>query len=82
VFQRWQLFSNDEETFLLLLFPKTMVYNNKNSCNEDTVTIVDVTNKTAPVQLSRTAYEMILFNVYTHQGWLTEDHNHFMYVAQ
>jgi choice-of-anchor B domain-containing protein len=39
--------------------------------NENTVTIVDVNDKTAPVQLSRTGYPNV---AYTHQGWLTEDH--------
>lgn len=48
------------------------------SCNEDTVTIVDVTDKNAPVQLSKTDYELSSFNVYTHQGWLTVDHDYFM----
>ena len=43
--------------------------------NEDTLTIVDVTNKTAPVQLSRTGYSG---SMYTHQGWLTEDHAYFL----
>ncbi len=43
--------------------------------NEDTVTIVDVTNKAAPVQLSRTGY---VGSAYTHQGWLTEDRRHFL----
>ena len=38
--------------------------------NEDTITIVDVTNKDLPVQLSRTSY----FGVgYTHQGWFADD---------
>jgi choice-of-anchor B domain-containing protein len=45
------------------------------SANEDTLTIVDVTNKSAPVQLSRTTYPGV---GYTHQGWLTEDHKHFL----
>ncbi len=40
--------------------------------NTDTLTIVDVTNKAAPVQLSRTTYSGV---GYTHQGWLTEDHS-------
>ncbi|WP_117208906.1 choice-of-anchor B family protein [Allorhizocola rhizosphaerae] len=40
--------------------------------NEDTLTIVDVTNKSAPVQLSRTGYTGAR---YTHQGWLTADHS-------
>ena len=39
--------------------------------NEDTLTIVDVTNKAAPVQLSRTGYSD---RGYSHQGWLTTDH--------
>lgn len=45
------------------------------SSNEDTLTIVDVTNKSAPVQLSRTTYQGV---GYTHQGWLTEDQKHFL----
>ncbi len=44
--------------------------------NEDTVTIVDVTDKLNPVQLSRTPYENAS---YTHQGWLTEDSRHFLF---
>jgi choice-of-anchor B domain-containing protein len=43
--------------------------------NQDTVTIVDVTDKSAPVMLSRTGYEG---SAYTHQGWLTEDSRHFL----
>jgi len=38
--------------------------------NEDTVTIVDVTRKDSPAQLSRTGYDSA---AYTHQGWLTPD---------
>lgn len=45
------------------------------SSNEDTLTIVDVTNKTAPVQLSRTTYAGV---GYTHQGWLTENQAYFL----
>lgn len=45
------------------------------SSNEDTLTIVDVTNKSAPVQLSRTSYTG---SSYTHQGWLTDDHTYFL----
>ncbi|HYE12993.1 MAG TPA: choice-of-anchor B family protein [Pyrinomonadaceae bacterium] len=45
------------------------------SANEDTVTIVDVTNKANPVQLSRTTYAG---RGYTHQGWLTDDHKNFL----
>jgi choice-of-anchor B domain-containing protein len=43
--------------------------------NEDTLTIVDVTNKAAPVQLARLPYAG---TGYTHQGWLTEDHRYFL----
>ncbi len=43
--------------------------------NEDTLTIVDVTNRAAPVQLSRTGYRG---SRYTHQGWLTEDQAYFL----
>jgi choice-of-anchor B domain-containing protein len=45
------------------------------SSNEDTLTIVDVTNKQAPAQLSRTSYAGV---GYTHQGWLTPDHKRFL----
>ena len=45
------------------------------SANEDTVTIVDVSDKRAPVMLSRTTYAGA---AYTHQGWLTEDQRHFL----
>jgi choice-of-anchor B domain-containing protein len=41
------------------------------AANEDTLTIVDVSNKTSPSQLSRTGYTG---RGYTHQGWLSEDH--------
>ncbi len=43
--------------------------------NEDTLTIVDVTDKANPVQLSRGFYPN---PGYTHQGWLTEDKRHFI----
>ncbi len=42
--------------------------------NEDTVTIVDVSDKGAPVMLSRSPY---FSSRYTHQGWLDEDHHYF-----
>lgn len=45
------------------------------SANEDTLTIVNVTNKSAMVQLSRTGYAGY---GYMHQGWLTEDHRYFL----
>jgi choice-of-anchor B domain-containing protein len=43
--------------------------------NVDTVTIVDVTNPAAPVQLSRTSYPGVGF---VHQGWLTPDQRYFL----
>ncbi len=43
--------------------------------NEDTLTIVDVTIKNTPVQLSRSGYNG---SQYTHQGWLTEDHRYYL----
>jgi choice-of-anchor B domain-containing protein len=52
-------------------------HSNREICinsNEDTVTIVDVTAKDAPVMLSRTGYAG---SSYTHQGWLSEDHRTF-----
>lgn len=48
-------------------------YTNHELCfnaNEDTVNVLDVTNKNAPVQLARQGY---LDYGYVHQGWLTED---------
>jgi choice-of-anchor B domain-containing protein len=45
------------------------------SSNEDTLTIVDVTSKAAPLQLSRTTYPNA---GYTHQGWLTSDQRYFV----
>jgi choice-of-anchor B domain-containing protein len=43
--------------------------------NEDTLTIVDVTDKKAPKQISRTVYTG---SAYTHQGWLTDDQSLFL----
>jgi choice-of-anchor B domain-containing protein len=45
------------------------------NANEDTLTIVDVTDKAAPAMLVRKTYPA---RGYTHQGWLTEDHRHFL----
>ena len=42
--------------------------------NTDTLTIVDVSNKAGPIQLSRTGYSD---HGYTHQGWLSEDQSRF-----
>jgi choice-of-anchor B domain-containing protein len=43
--------------------------------NEDTLTVVDVTDKHEQVLLSRTGYGG---SAYTHQGWLTEDQRFFL----
>ncbi len=43
--------------------------------NENTLTIVDVTDKTDMSQISRTGYAG---QRYTHQGWLTEDQQYFL----
>ncbi|MDH3589347.1 MAG: choice-of-anchor B family protein, partial [Gammaproteobacteria bacterium] len=48
-------------------------YQGKEVCfnyNEDTLTIVDVSNKAAPILIERMPYAG---SSYTHQGWLTED---------
>lgn len=45
------------------------------NANEDTVTIVDVTNKTSPMQLAREGYAG---SAYTHQVWTTEDHEYLL----
>lgn len=45
------------------------------AANEDTLTIVDVTVKSAPVMLSRTSYAGVN---YAHQGWLSPDHRWFV----
>ena len=43
--------------------------------NEDTLTIVDVSDKNNPLQISRTPYDD---SRYTHQGWLTEDQRYYL----
>jgi choice-of-anchor B domain-containing protein len=45
------------------------------AANEDTLTVVDVTDKSAPMQLSRNGYSGA---GYTHQGWLTPDQRYFV----
>jgi choice-of-anchor B domain-containing protein len=45
------------------------------AANEDTLTIIDVTNKSAPSLVARTGYPEY---GYAHQGWLTEDHRFFL----
>ncbi|KAL2143398.1 hypothetical protein VTI28DRAFT_10512 [Corynascus sepedonium] len=51
----------------------TEKYRDRQICfnfNEETLTIMDVTDKKAPVVISRTAYDGA---TYTHQGWLVDD---------
>jgi len=43
--------------------------------NEDTVTVIDTTDKAAPEMIARAPYET---SAYTHQGWFTEDHAYFL----
>lgn len=43
--------------------------------NEDSVTIVNVNNKSAPFMIARVAYDEL---GYVHQGWLTPDHRFFV----
>jgi choice-of-anchor B domain-containing protein len=43
--------------------------------NEDTITVVDVSDPALPIQLSRGFYPS---PSYTHQGWFTEDRRHFI----
>jgi choice-of-anchor B domain-containing protein len=45
------------------------------AANEDTITLVDVSDKRRPRQISRTTYPGA---AYTHQGWLTEDHRYLL----
>ena len=44
-------------------------------CNENTVTVVDVTDPSDAVMISSNSYEFVN---YTHQGWLTEDQTYFI----
>ena len=45
------------------------------NANEDTLTIVNVSNKSNPTMLSRKGYTG---SSYTHQNWLTEDHRYLL----
>lgn len=45
------------------------------NCNEDAVTVVNVTDPTDTQTISVTGYAN---SAYTHQGWLTEDHRYFL----
>lgn len=45
------------------------------NANEDTITIIDITDPLSIVEISKTAYDSV---GYIHQGWLTEDHRYFI----
>jgi len=45
------------------------------ACNEDTLTIIDMTDARSPKKISKLCYDA---NRYTHQGWLTEDSKYFL----
>ena len=45
------------------------------AANEDTITLVDVTDKGSPTQLARVTYPNV---GYTHQVWLTDDHRYLL----
>jgi choice-of-anchor B domain-containing protein len=54
-------------------------YPNSEICfcsNTDTITVVDVSDKASPVELSRTTYTS---SGYTHQGWLSEDKRYLLF---
>jgi len=44
-------------------------------CNEDELVILDVSNKSNPIEISSISYSN---NEYTHQGWFTEDKRFFI----
>jgi hypothetical protein len=66
------------ETECVVYTGPDVVYRDREICfnsNEDTLTIVDATDKLEQIQLSRTGYGG---SAYTHQGWLTEDQRFFL----
>ena len=66
------------ETQCVIYSGPDSVYRDREICfnsNEDTLTIVDASDKLDQVQLSRTGYGG---SAYTHQGWLTEDQRFFL----
>jgi len=44
--------------------------------NEDSQTIIDVSDTQNPIQISRTEYPL---SNYTHQGWITDDHKYLLF---
>ena len=66
------------ETQCVIYAGPDTLYRDREICfnsNEDTLTIVDASDKLEQVQLSRTGYGG---SAYTHQGWLTEDQRFFL----
>merc|ERR1712019_87033 len=49
------------------------------ACNEDSVTIIDVTDKSNMKMISKALYDLPEDKMYTHQGWLTADHKYFVF---
>ena len=43
--------------------------------DEDSIAVVDITDKLNPVMISDTTYDL---QAYTHQGWLTDDHGYLL----
>ena len=66
------------ETQCVIYTGPDTTYRDREICfnsNEDTLTVVDTTDKLEQLQLSRTDYGG---SAYTHQGWLTEDQRFFL----
>ncbi|MBA3533571.1 MAG: choice-of-anchor B family protein [Ardenticatenales bacterium] len=73
-------FANDGYTHdaQCVVYPTGTPYAGREICfayNEDTLTIVDVSDKSNMTMLSRVSYENAK---YTHQGWLTEDYRYML----
>jgi len=47
--------------------------------NQNTITIVDVSDKANPQTITKFTYDNGSGSKYTHQGWLTEDHKYFIF---
>jgi len=75
--QRSGCFSSDgytHDTECVIYNGPDTAYVGKNICfgyNEDSITIVDMTDPSTPIQISRLTYSE---SRYTHQGWITPDH--------
>ncbi len=72
---------NRTDTQCIVYTGPDSAYTGKEICfcsNEDTVTIVDVTDKANMQLISRKSYGSSS-STYTHQGWLTEDMSYFIF---